>query len=100
MGYAAGRAADEHGAQARAGLLPADRRQGRRRAGTYRIAPMETLTGAAELLRMPKPGGGNYYIEYRQPIGWLDCHAPRSQGVLIRTEAPAPSEANGTPTRR
>jgi Gametolysin peptidase M11 len=55
--------------------------------GTYTIAPMETLTGSAELLRIPKPGGGNYYVEYRQPIGYFDSNPPVS-GVLIRTESP------------
>jgi hypothetical protein len=56
--------------------------------GTYRLAPMETLTGAPEVLRIPKPGGGNYYVEYRSPIGFFDSQAPVLQGVLIRTEAP------------
>jgi hypothetical protein len=56
--------------------------------GTYRIAPMETLTGAAELLRIPKLGGGSYYVEYRQPIGFYDSRAPALSGVFIRTESP------------
>jgi len=55
--------------------------------GTYRIAPMETLSGTPELLRIPKPGGGNYYVEYRQPIGFFDSQAPQMNGVYIRTEA-------------
>jgi hypothetical protein len=57
--------------------------------GTYRIAPMERLTGSAELLRIPKFGGGNYYVEYRQPIGFFDSQGPPvASGVLIRTESP------------
>ena len=57
--------------------------------GTYRIAPMETLTGSPELLRIPKFGGGNYFVEYRQPIGWFDSQGPPvASGVLIRTESP------------
>ena len=56
--------------------------------GTYRLAPMETLAGAPEVLRIPKPGGGNYYVEYRSPIGFFDSQAPALQGVLIRTEVP------------
>ena len=44
--------------------------------GTYRLAPMETLTGSPELLRIPKSGGGNYFVEYRQPIGWFDSQGP------------------------
>ena len=57
--------------------------------GTYRIAPMETLVpGAVELLRLPKPGGGNYFVEYRRPIGYFDSQPPDITGVLIRTESP------------
>jgi chitodextrinase len=55
---------------------------------TYRIAPMETLTGSPEVLRIPKFGGGNYFVEYRQPIGWFDSQGPPVSGVLIRTESP------------
>ena len=64
--------------------------------GTYRLAPMETLTGSPEVLRIPKPGGGNYYVEYRSPIGFFDSQAPPLQGVLIRTEAPVsdPNDAD------
>ena len=65
--------------------------------GTYRLAPMETLTGAPEVLRIPKPGGGNYYVEYRSPIGFFDSQAPALQGVLIRTDAPV-SDANDPDT--
>ena len=57
--------------------------------GTYQLAPMETLTGSVELLRLPKPGGGNYFVEYRQPIGVSTARRVRpSTGVLIRTESP------------
>jgi gametolysin peptidase M11 len=57
--------------------------------GTFRLAPMETLTGTPELLRIPKYGGGNYFVEYRQPIGWFDSQGPPfASGVLIRTESP------------
>ena len=57
--------------------------------GIYRIAPMETLTGSTELLRIPKFGGGNYFVEYRQPIGWFDSQGPPfASGVLVRTESP------------
>jgi chitodextrinase len=67
--------------------------------GAYRIAPMETLTGSPELLRIPKPGGGNYYVEYRQPIGFFDSQAPAMNGVYIRTEAPAnPNDGNRADT--
>ena len=56
--------------------------------GTYRIAPMETLTGSPELLRIPRFGGGSYFVEYRQPIGFYDSQAPALSGVFIRTESP------------
>jgi hypothetical protein len=66
--------------------------------GAYRIAPMETLTGTAQLLRIPKPGGGNYFVEYRYPFGFFDGQAPLLQGVLIRTESPASSDPNASDT--
>jgi chitodextrinase len=57
--------------------------------GTYQLAPMETLTGSVELLRLPKPGGGTYFVEYRQPIGVFDAQAgPSVTGVLVHTESP------------
>jgi chitodextrinase len=57
--------------------------------GTYSLAPMETLTGSVELLRLPKPGGGNYFVEYRRPIGVFDLQAgPSVTGVLVHTESP------------
>ena len=50
---------------------------------------METLTGAVELLRLPKPGGGIYSVEYRRPIGVFDSQTgPSVTGVLIHTESP------------
>jgi hypothetical protein len=67
-------------------------------AGNYHLAPMETLTGTVELLRIPKLGGGNYYVEYRYPIGSYDSQAPLLQGVLIRTEAPPRQMANDPDT--
>jgi hypothetical protein len=67
-------------------------------AANYHLAPMETLTGSVELLRIPKLGGGNYYVEYRYPIGTYDSQAPLLQGVLIRTEAPPRQTANDPDT--
>jgi hypothetical protein len=56
--------------------------------GTYRLAPMETLTGSVEVLRIPKVGGGSYFVEYRQPIGYFDSQPPAFAGVYVRTESP------------
>ena len=70
------------------GLLPSSAVKIVAGPGAYRIAPMETLSGSPELLRIPKPGGGNYYVEYRQPIGFFDSQAPQMNGVvrtLMRT---------------
>ncbi len=71
------------------GVLPASAIATVGTSGTYTLAPMETLTGAVELLRLPKPGGGIYSVEYRRPIGVFDSQAgPSVTGVLIHTESP------------
>ena len=66
--------------------------------GSYHVAPMETLTGTVELLRIPRAAGGSYYVEYRQPIGYFDSSPTPISGVLIRTESPEvisnPSDPN------
>ena len=63
--------------------------------GTYQLSPMETLTGAVQLLKVPKPGGGTYFIEYRRPIGVFDGQAgPAVTGVLIHTESPDLTDPN------
>jgi hypothetical protein len=69
-------------------LLPATAVRAVGVSGTYHIAPMETLTGSVELLRLPMPSGGNYFIEYRQPIGYFDSQPPAFAGVYVRTESP------------
>jgi hypothetical protein len=80
-------------------LLPASAQQQVGISGTYHVAPMETLTGTPEVLRLPKPGGGNYYVEYRQPIGWFDSRSPSFSGVYVRTESPQPhGYPNGSDT--
>jgi hypothetical protein len=70
------------------GLLPPSAVQVVATSGTFRLTPMETLTGAIQLLRLPKPGGGSYFVEYRQPIGYFDSRSPSFAGVYIRTESP------------
>jgi hypothetical protein len=69
-------------------LLPASAVKVAGVSGTYRVAPMETLSGSVEVLRIPKAGGGSYYVEYRQPIGYFDSQPPALAGVYIRTESP------------
>src|SRR6185312_4181011 len=72
------------------GLLPASAVQTVVASGTYQLAPMETLGPSVELLRLPKPGGGKYFVEYRRPIGFFDSQTqtPPVTGVLIHTESP------------
>jgi hypothetical protein len=42
--------------------------------GTYRIAPLEltatAAAGAPQVLKLPRPAGGYYYLSYRQPTGF------------------------------
>jgi hypothetical protein len=79
------------------GLLPASAVATVSASGTYQLAPMELVpAGATQLLRVPKPGGGNYFVEYRQPIGAFDGQSPTIGGVLIRTESPDLSNPNPT----
>ena len=59
------------------GVLPDSAKQVVGVTGTYHVAPMETPTGTVELLRLPKPGGGSYYVEYRRPLGVFDSQAPQ-----------------------
>jgi hypothetical protein len=65
--------------------------------GSYRLAPMETLSASPTLLRLPKPGGGNYFVEYRYPLGFFDSQAPLITGVLIRTESPEITSSPANP---
>jgi hypothetical protein len=71
------------------GVLPESAVQTVGTSGTYQLAPMETLGSSVELLVLPKPQGGNYYVEYRQPAGFFDSQpGPTAAGVLIHTESP------------
>jgi hypothetical protein len=70
------------------GLLPPTAVQTVGASGTYQLAPMETLGPSAEVLRLQKPGGGTYFVEYRRPIGFFDSQTPAVAGVLIHTESP------------
>jgi hypothetical protein len=62
--------------------------------GTYHVAPLETLSGTPQLLRIARANGANYYVEYRYPIGAFDSQAPGLQGVLVRTDGSAPSRSD------
>jgi hypothetical protein len=70
------------------GLLPPSAVQVVATPGSYHLAPMETLSGSVELLRITKGGGGSYFVEYRQPTGWFDGQLPSFAGVFVRTESP------------
>jgi hypothetical protein len=78
-------------------LLPASAVKVVGASGSYHLAPMETLSGTAELLRIPKAGGGNYFVEYRQPLGYFDANPTGIAGVLIRTESPEIASSAGDP---
>lgn len=83
------------------GVVPDSAKQVVGVTGTYQLAPMETLTGTVQLLRLPKPGGGSYYVEYRRPLGFFDSQAPQAHfpGVYIHTESPQPlGTPNGSDT--
>jgi len=71
------------------GVLPATAVATVTASGTYQLVPMELPSASVQLLRVPKPGGGNYFIEYRRPLGVFDSQTgPPVTGVLIHTESP------------
>jgi hypothetical protein len=79
------------------GLLPATAVTTVSDSGTYQLTPMEEKpAGSTQLLRVPKPAGGSYFVEYRQPLGVFAGQAgsPTAIGVLIRTESPDLSSPN------
>jgi hypothetical protein len=78
------------------GVVPDSAQQVISSSGSYHVAPMETLSGTAEVLRLPKPGGGSYFVEYRRPMGYFDSQSGGVTGVYIRTESPEPAS---TPNR-
>ena len=55
--------------------------------GSYLLAPMEQPSaGAVQSLRIPRPTGDFYYLEFRQPFGF-DTYAATSavvNGVSVR----------------
>jgi hypothetical protein len=56
-------------------------------AGSYRVAAAEMAGGVPRLLRVLRPGGDYYYVEFRQPYGVFDDFAPGGPpvtGVLLR----------------
>ena len=67
------------------GLLPASAVKVVGASGTYHLAPMETLSGGTELLRIPSPAAATTTSSTAQPIGFFDSQAPAVQGVLVRT---------------
>ena len=55
--------------------------------GTYRIATAELADGNPRIVRIPRPAGDYYYLEFRQPFGRYDdfaANAPPVTGVSIR----------------
>lgn len=71
------------------GVLPPSAVQTVGASGIYHLAPMESLGPAVELLRLAKPTGGTYFVEYRWPVGTFDSQAGGiPAGVLVHTESP------------
>jgi chitodextrinase len=71
------------------GVLPPSAVQTVVASGVYHLAPMEALGPAVELLRLAKPGGGTYFVEYRWPAGVFDSQGGGiPAGVLVHTESP------------
>jgi chitodextrinase len=55
--------------------------------GSYRVAPAQVAGGVPRLLRVARPGGDFYYVEFRQRYGVFDDFEPGSSavsGVMIR----------------
>ena len=78
-------------------LVPAAGVQVVTTSGTYHLAPMELTPTTPEVLRIPRPGGGNYFVEYRQRLGYFDLQTPDISGVYIRTESPEVMQGAGSP---
>lgn len=55
--------------------------------GTYHVAPAELASGSPRIVRVPRPSGDWYYLEFRQPYGLFDDFSPDAavvNGVSIR----------------
>ena len=69
------------------GLLAPDEVQTATSNGTYRFGPAAVAGELPRVLRVPKPNGDYYYLEYRQPYGSFDdfpAAAAVVNGVTIR----------------
>ncbi len=72
------------------GLLGASDVQTVTTSGVYRVATAEVTGGVPRVLRVTRPSGNYYYLEFRQPYGSYDnfaTTAPVVNGVSIRIAA-------------
>ncbi len=77
------------------GLLGASDVQTITATGTYTIAPAEAAGGAPRVVRIARPAGNYFYIEYRQPYGRYDNFSATAavvNGVSIRLAAGVSSQ--------
>lgn len=78
------------------GMLPVSQVQTVTASGSYHLSPVELAGSGPRMLRIPRPNGGHYFLEIRQPFGAFDDfaeQAPPVNGVSVRT-ASAKDEAN------
>jgi hypothetical protein len=69
------------------GLLGASDVQTVTESGVYRVATLEVAGGVPRVLRVARPSGNYYYLEFRQPYGRYDNFSPGAavvNGVSIR----------------
>ena len=55
--------------------------------GTYTLAPAPVAGGSPRILRVARPSGSYFYVEYRRPYGTFDAYSassPAVNGVMIR----------------
>jgi chitodextrinase len=78
------------------GLLGASDVQTVTTSGVYRVATAEVTGGVPRVLRVTRPSGNYYYLEFRQPYGRYDNFATTAavvNGVSIRIAAGVGSES-------
>ena len=73
--------------QVQAGWIPASNLRTVTSSSTYQLAPLAESTDGVQVLRIPRPDGRSYWLEFRRPYGAFDDFAlsePVVSGVSIR----------------